>query len=160
MAQKTCQLIALILLSFQWAVAQGPVVTPQKEKTKEAPLEMSPQFKANLERWNKLSKAQQEELRQREKARSERILNEINEAIVQSGLKLDATQRQIFTYRYAQERRSIEDRIQKEMEQKRREAISKLIRQLTEEFQPMPPPPPHPGPVDEGPTSIPAEATK
>jgi len=97
--------------------------------------EQRQRFKENLERWNKLSKEQQDELRRNEKLRKERLLNEINDAIKKSGLKLDANQRQIFTARYDQERRTIEEKLREELDAKRRLAVADLIRHLIAEVQ-------------------------
>ena len=98
--------------------------------------EQRQRFKENLERWNKLPKAQQDELRRNEKLRKERVLNEIKNAITQSGLQLDPQQRQLFIARYDQERRAIEEKLWKELDMKRREAVAELIKKLTSEIQP------------------------
>jgi hypothetical protein len=103
--------------------------------------EQRQRFQKNLERWKKLPKVQQDELRREANFHRERILQEINEAIEKTGLKLDEQQRQVFTYRYAQERRTLEEKLRETVEEKRREAISELIWQLSAEFQPLPPDP-------------------
>lgn len=103
--------------------------------------EQRQRFQQNLERWKKLPKVQQDQLRREAKFHRERILQEINEAIEKTGLKLDEQQRQVFTYRYAQERRTLEEKLRETIEAKRREAISELIWQLSAEFQPIPPDP-------------------
>ena len=102
--------------------------------------EQRQKFLQNLERWKTLPPEQRAELRKNEEFRRKRILGEINDAIAQSGLKLDDDQRQLFTFKFAQERRTIEDRLRKEMEEKRRTAVNVLIQQLVTEFQTMPGP--------------------
>ena len=97
--------------------------------------EQRKRFKENLERWNKLPKAQQEELRRNEKLRKERILNEIKTVINESGLKLDPQQRQLFITRYDQERRTIEEKLWSELAEKRQQAVADLVKKLTTEFQ-------------------------
>ena len=131
-----------------------PTATPTPATTRNLPLppsveqklehltpEQRQRFQENLERWKKLPKVQQDELRQEAKFHRERIIQEINEAIEKTGLKLDEQQRQVFTYRYAQERRTLEEKLRESIEEKRREAISELIWQLSAEFQPLPPEP-------------------
>lgn len=100
--------------------------------------EQHQRLKENLERWNKLPKAQQEELRRGEKLRKERILKEIKNAIQQSGLKLNEAQRQLFVFRYDQERRIIEEKLREEMDAKRKMAVAELSKQLAIEFQAAP----------------------
>lgn len=169
MAQKSGLLIFLTAsaLGFQWALAGDsaaspspsaapsgtprpaaaastparPLPPPENQKLENLTPEQRKRFQANLERWMKLPKVQQDELRREAKFHRERILQEINEAIEKTGLKLDEQQRQVFTYRYAQERRTLEEKLREEMEEKRREAISELIWQLSAEFQPLPPDP-------------------
>ena len=119
-------------------------------------------FRQNLERWKKLPPEQQTELRKNEEFRRKRILGEINEAIRLSGLTLDGDQRQLFTFKYAQERRTIEENLRKEMETKRRTAVDDLLKQLVAEFRMVPGPlrpapgsTPHPG-ATATPTASPA----
>ena len=101
--------------------------------------EQRQRFKENMERWNKLSKAQQEELRRTENMRRERLLKEVKSVIDQSRLELNGEQRQLFTLRYDQERRVIEEQLKKEMDVKRRAAMADLSRQLALEFKAQPP---------------------
>jgi len=129
---------------------QSPAVTPTPtpgkdvQKIQENPWdralekltpEQRKRFKENLERWNKLPKARQEELRRNEKLRKERILGEIKTAINESGLKLDPQQRQLFITRYDQERRTIEEKLWSELAEKRQQAVADLVKKLTTEFQ-------------------------
>ena len=97
-------------------------------------------FLQNLERWKKLPPEQRNELRKNEEFRRKRILSEINEAIHQSGLRMDDDQRQLFTFKYAQERRTIEENLRKEMEEKRRKAVGEMVQELVAEFRMMPGP--------------------
>ena len=100
--------------------------------------EQRQKFLQNMERWKALPPEQRAELRRNEEFRRKRILGEINDAIAMSGLQLDPDQRQLFTFKYAQERRTIEDSLRKEMEQKRRVAVKDLVQQLVTEFHAMP----------------------
>jgi len=118
-----------------------PVPPPIEQKLENLTPQQRQRFQENLERWKKLPKVQQDELRREAKFHRERILQEINEAIEKTGLKLDEQQRQVFTYRYAQERRTLEEKLRENVEEKRREAIAELIWQLSAEFQPIPPDP-------------------
>jgi len=121
--------------------------------------EQRQKFLQNLERWKKLPPEQQAELRRTEEFRQKRILGEINEAIALSGLKLDQDGRQVFAFRYAQERRTIEDSLRKEMEDKRHKAVDNLIKQLVTEFRMVPPKrpalPPRAGPSTPAPVPSP-----
>ena len=96
-------------------------------------------FKQDLERWKKLSPEKQAELRKNEQARIKQMLKDVNEAIEENGLKLNSEQRQLFTYKFAQERRTIEETLRKEMDEKRSQAVEKLISDLVAEFGTMPP---------------------
>jgi len=123
------------------ATPARPVAPPIEQKLENLTPKQRQRFQENLERWKKLPKVQQDELRREAKFHRERILQEINEAIEKTGLKLDEQQRQVFTYRYAQERRTLEEKLRENVEEKRREAIAELIWQLSAEFQPIPPDP-------------------
>ena len=112
--------------------------------------EQRQKFRQNLERWKKLPPEQQAELRKNEEFRRKRILGEINDAIRHSGLNLDNDQRQLFTFKYAQERRTIEENLRKEMEDKRHVAVDDMVKQLVAEFRMMP------GPLRPAPSPTPA----
>ncbi|MEI6350541.1 MAG: hypothetical protein WCP06_05480 [Verrucomicrobiota bacterium] len=96
-------------------------------------------FAENFERWKNLPPTKQAELRKHEQIRIKQMLKEVNEAIEQNGLKLSQEQRQLFTYRFAQERRTIEENLRKEMDEKRGQAVEQLISELVAEFGTMPP---------------------
>jgi hypothetical protein len=95
-------------------------------------------FRENLRRWKSLPPDLQRDLRRNEEFRRKRILKEINDAIAQSGLTLDEEQRQLFTFKFAQERRTIEENIRRVVERERRIAVDRLIKELVVEFQSMP----------------------
>lgn len=101
--------------------------------------EQRQQFHEKLERWKTLPPEQRAELRKNEEFRQQRILKEINDAIARSGLQLDQDQRQLFTFRFAQERRTIEEDLRKELEEKRTNAVNQLIADLVTEFKNLPP---------------------
>lgn len=142
------------------AVSQVPGWDPQAFMSTMTP-EQRQKFLQNLERWKKLPPEQQAELRRNEAFRQRRVLAEISEAIAHSGLQLDPAGRQLFTLRYAQERRTIEEGLRKEMEEKRRKAVEGLVDRLVTEFRatpakhPTPPAAPVPTKPSLSPTSAP-----
>ncbi len=127
----------------EWDLSKIPKnLTPEQRK----------KFLENVQRWKSLPPEQRAELRRSEEFRRKRILKEVNDAIAQSGLKLDEEQRQLFTFKFAQERRTIEENLRQEMEKKRSAAVNDLIQQLVSEFQALPstlakPLPPTPTPT-------------
>lgn len=99
------------------------------------PPEQQEKLRDNYQRWQQMSPEERKELREREQQRRQKMLKEIDEAIKQSGLQLDEQTRAAYAARYAEERRAIEEKVQKEMEEKRRPLIQDLINRLKKEFQ-------------------------
>ena len=74
-------------------------------------------------------------MRERDKVYRERLKNEMDAALGESGLHLDAEKRQQFEQRYIQERRRIEHSLQQETETKRQQELPALRERLKKEFQ-------------------------
>jgi hypothetical protein len=91
-------------------------------------------FKENFERWKALPPEERQALMMHEKMRRERMMQEIDEAIKKSGLQLDKDRREMFTLRYSQERRKIEEQLRREMEEKRRPQLQEMLGRLVTEF--------------------------
>ncbi len=106
------------------------------------PPEDKQRVRENLERWKEMSPEERETMRVREQQRRQKMLKETNDAIASSGLKLDADQRQVYALRYAQERRKVEEKLRKEMEEKRKTLIEEVIQALKAEFNRPPAPSP------------------
>ncbi len=117
--------LALSLAAFLVATAPLALAEPvQKERLQD-----------NLEKWKQLPPERKAALRRNEFFRRKRVIREINDAIAKSGLQLTEEERQLFTYRYAQERRKIEEELRAEMERKRRAATEHLLSNLVKEFE-------------------------
>lgn len=99
------------------------------------PPDQQEKLRDNYQRWQQMSPEERKELREREQQRRQKMLKEIDEAIKQSGLQLDEQTRAAYAARYAEERRAIEEKVQREMEEKRRPLIQDLINRLKKEFQ-------------------------
>jgi len=76
-------------------------------------------------------------LRDREAFRRQKILQEIDKSITESGLQLDQDTRQMYVLRYSQERRKIEEKLQKDLEEKRKPLLEDMNNRLKEEFKAM-----------------------
>ena len=78
---------------------------------------------------------EQKVMREREKVYRERVKQEIDAAIRDSGLCLEGEKREQFEQRYLQERRRIEHAIHQETEAKRQQELPQLQERLKKEFQ-------------------------
>jgi cation diffusion facilitator CzcD-associated flavoprotein CzcO len=96
-------------------------------------------FLDNLDQWKAMSPEEQELFRDRELFRREKIAEEIQDAIVKSGLRLDDDQREVYALRYTQERRKIEEALRKEIDIKRRAMVGDMLVRLKTEFTQAPP---------------------
>lgn len=72
------------------------------------------------------------QMRNREQMRRERIKNEAEAVLRDSGLSLDQTKRNLFQERYLQERRRIDRELRQEYEARRQQQLERLKK----EFQP------------------------
>ena len=92
-------------------------------------------FQRNAERWTRMSPEERNILRQRENLRQAQIKRETEDALRDSGLRLDQEKRSQFESRYIQERRKIEQGLRQQIETERQKEIPALIQQLRKEFQ-------------------------
>ena len=92
-------------------------------------------FRKNAERWIQMRPEEQKVMREREKVYRERVKQEIDAAIRDSGLRLEGEKREQFEQRYLQERRRIEHAIHQETEAKRQQELPALQEKLKKEFQ-------------------------
>lgn len=60
---------------------------------------------------------------------------EIDRAMSDSGLRLDEEKRMLFVRRYFEERRTIEEKLRKESDEKRRQLLGEMRARLKQEFE-------------------------
>jgi hypothetical protein len=87
-------------------------------------------FKKNAERWLQMSPEERTLMRSREQARSERIKNEAETVLRESGLTLDQKKRDLFQERYLQERRRIDRELRQEYEARRQQQLEILKKEF------------------------------
>ena len=100
--------------------------------------EQREKFLENFQRWQNMTPEERNALRDREIVRRQKILQEIDKSIAESGLQLDKDTREMYILRYSQERRKIEEKLQKEIEERRRPMLEDMNNRLKEEFKAMP----------------------
>ena len=124
---------------------RGPGREGGFRKLDDLPPEQREKLIENFKRWQNLPPEQRKELMERFDKRRERMKQEIEQAITQSGLQLDEERRAAFVSRYAQERRKIEEALHKEFEAKRKPLLDEMMQRLKAEFStnasPAPSPP-------------------
>jgi len=91
-------------------------------------------FQRNAERWMQMGPEERMIMREREKIYRARVTREVDTALRDSGLRLDAERRAQFEQRYLQERRRIEHLLRQEVESKRQEQLPALQERLKKEF--------------------------
>ena len=96
--------------------------------------EQRKRFQENFLRWSNLSPEEKKALADREIFRRKKIAEDIDAALKEAGLELDAEHREIFARRYGEERRKIEEPLHKELDDKRRPLLKEMIARLKAEF--------------------------
>jgi hypothetical protein len=96
--------------------------------------EQRKRFQDNLIRWSSLSPEDKTALAGRDSIRKKRMAEEIDAAIAEAGLELNAEQRDAFTKRYGEERRKLEEQLRKEADEKRKPLLKEVIAKLKGEF--------------------------
>jgi hypothetical protein len=100
--------------------------------------QMSPEerqrFEKNWERWKAMDDRERQEWKQRAMEARQRMKQTVDQAIAGLGLQLTDDQRQVFTLRYFQERRKIEEELCKEMSAKRDQMLADMLQRLKTEF--------------------------
>jgi hypothetical protein len=91
-------------------------------------------FQRNAERWMQMGPEERTIMREREKIYRARVSREVDTALRDSGLRLDAERRAQFEQRYLQERRRIEHSLREEVESKRQQQLPVLQERLKKEF--------------------------
>jgi hypothetical protein len=121
-----------------------PVVVPQANESQrlegfrrtfnQFPQDEQRQFLVNLRRWQTMSSEERESMRQFQKRRDRKQEEESIEAYQKSGLHLNDAQRQVFRKRYVQERRKLENQLDTELQDKRKQGNEAIIEALKKEF--------------------------
>src|SRR4051794_3662118 len=90
----------------------APKLSPELENVRKALEALNPeqreQFRQNFARWITMTADDKKSLRDLQETRRKHMQEEIEEAIIQSGLQLDPERRQMFVKRYTEERKKIE----------------------------------------------------
>jgi hypothetical protein len=126
---------------------KGPGHEGGFRKLDDFPPEQREKLIENFKRWQNLPPEQKKEIMERLGKRRERMKQEIEEAITQSGLQLDEERRAAFVSRYMQERRKIEEALHKEFEEKRKPLLAEMMQRLKAEFSTNASPAPSPSAV-------------
>lgn len=98
--------------------------------------EQRQRFQENFQRWANLSTEEKKALSDRNAFRRRKMAEDIDAAIKEAGLNLDPARRELFARRYGEERHLIEDRLRKEMDEKRHPLLREVIAKLKAEFAP------------------------
>lgn len=116
----------------------GGTPSPEFENVRRALDALTPEqrkrFQENFWRWANLSPEEKKALRDREEMRKKVMRQEVEAALKESGLQLDAGQREQFVKRYVEERRKIEEQLRKETNEKRKPLVRDLVGRLKAEF--------------------------
>ena len=96
--------------------------------------EQRKRFQENFLRWSNLPPEEKKALADREIFRRKKIAEEIDAALKDSGLELDADRREQFGRRYGEERHRIEEQLHKDLDEKRQPLIKEVIAKLKAEF--------------------------
>ncbi len=96
--------------------------------------EQRKRFQENFLRWSNLSPEEKKSLADREIFRRKRVAEEIDAALHDAGLELDAQRRELFARRYGEERHRIEEQLHKELDEKRQPLLKEVVAKLKTEF--------------------------
>ena len=111
-------------------------------------------FRKNLLRWRDLPLEERDALRGQVDNRGELIKAEIDKTVRDSGLNLNADQREVFALRYMQERRKLERSLRDQMGAERARRLPGIVEQLKKEFSSAATP--TASPLPKGPTATPS----
>lgn len=96
--------------------------------------EQRKRFQENFLRWSNLSPEEKKSLADREIFRRKKVAEEIDAALQEAGLELDAQRRELFARRYGEERHRVEEQLHKELDEKRRPLLKEIVAKLKAEF--------------------------
>ncbi len=104
-------------------------------------------FTRNLKRWSQMTFEERQTLRRQAGERRQRMVEEMEGALRESGLHLDNDRREVFMLRYGQERRKLERDLQAKIAAERARRTPEIIERLKKEFGSASAPPPAPTPA-------------
>lgn len=107
---------------------------PARQRWREMSPEDRQRVRSNATRWLQLPAEEREQLRLRDNLRRQRIRQEAEAALQNSGLQLEAEKRELYERRYMQERRRIERALRQELEEKRQRELAPVMENLKKEF--------------------------
>jgi hypothetical protein len=117
---------------------RGMFTGPDADKAREAFRNMSPEererWTKRIREWAEMPPEKKKSLADREEFFRKKIKEDIDAAIVKTGLTLNDEQKKLFAERYLDERRKIESELRKEMEERRGPRVDAMIDKLKEEF--------------------------
>jgi hypothetical protein len=117
---------------------RGVFTGPDAEKAREAFRNMSPEererWTKRIREWTEMPPEKKKSLADREEFFRRKIKEDIDAALVKTGLTLNEEQKKLFGERYLDERRKIESELRKEMEEKRGPRVDAMIDKLKENF--------------------------
>jgi hypothetical protein len=117
---------------------RGVFTGPDAEKAREAFRNMTPEERENwtkrFREWAEMPPEKKKSLADREEYFRRKIREDIDAALLKTGLTLDEEQKKLFSQRYLDERRKIESALRKEMDEKRGPRVDAMIDKLKEEF--------------------------
>lgn len=105
-----------------------------KERWRKLPPEEREHFSKNLKKWENLSDAEKQRLRERGKQMFEQGRKEIEKLISELSVELSPERREEFIKAYLQKRREIERKIREETEPRRKELLAGAAKELKKEF--------------------------
>jgi hypothetical protein len=105
----------------------------RKEFEKMTP-EQRQKFWGNFKTWLDMPAEQREKFTKMHEDRFKRAKDEINSLIEKSGLNLDEAQKKRFMERYFEERKTLEEKLRQEMDERRKPLLSVMEAKLKEEF--------------------------
>jgi len=117
---------------------RGVFMGPDADKAREALRNMNPEererWTKRFREWAEMPPEKKKSLADREEYFRRKIREDIDAAILKTGLTLDEEQKKQFSERYLDERRKIEAELRKEMDEKRGPRVDAMIDKLKEEF--------------------------
>jgi hypothetical protein len=117
---------------------RGVFTGPDADKAREAFRNMTPEERENwtkrFREWAEMPPEKKKSLADREEYFRRKIREDIDAALLKTGLTLDEEQKKLFSQRYLDERRKIESELRKEMDEKRGPRVDAMIDKLKEEF--------------------------
>lgn len=124
------------------------------------PAEERSVFMRNFKRWAQMTTDERQTLRRQAVERRQRMEEEMESALRESGLHLDSDHREVFMLRYGQERRKLERELQEKIAAERARRTPEIIERLRKEFGAAPTPPvaatPNPAATPATPAAVPS----